>query len=148
MAYYKRISIEEASKEFQKLKNQIKDLMNKLGDECDNIEFIEGDLDQEFMKGQYRFLLYKLEEVYRRLKYLSYPVTEQGFIKHNHQKRYALPSGTYLTSGSVCEILVNDEEYGEQYWVYTTIEHNGEDYYATALGRDVSINGMMVRVRG
>jgi hypothetical protein len=142
---YKEISISEVKGEFEKLNNQIKQLMQKLGYDGENIVYDRNDIDEEFFRSQYIILLHKLEEVQRRIQYLSKPIVEQGFIQHNSSGRYELPSGRYFTSGSVCEIL--QESDGEQYWLYTTIEHNGEDYYATALGRNVSINGKLVRVR-
>lgn len=151
MTYFSKsnqpINLQEAKQLFDKMQNQIFDLLYKLGDECDNIRIEKENLDQEFIKSQYRILVEKLDDVYRTLTYLSKPVTEQGFIKHNSEGRYALPSGDYFTSGSTCEILYNDERCHEQYWIYTSIEHNGEDYYATALGKKISIDGMMVRVR-
>ncbi|TKC15706.1 DUF5348 domain-containing protein [Robertmurraya kyonggiensis] len=143
----KDISLEDAKYHFLKVKSEIKDLLYELGDDCENLRVNRENLDQEFMKDQYRILTESLEDIYYRLEYLTKPVVEQGYIKHNDAKRYALPSGTYFTSGSTCEILYNDTKYDEQYWLYTSIEHNGSDYYAKALGPDVSINGMMVRVR-
>jgi len=151
MSYFrysnKEITLQEANQAFQKVRDQIEDLMYKLGDESNNLRSKPEDLDYEFMREQYRSLANKLEDIHRKIEYLSKSVVAQGYIRHNESKRYELPDGTYFTSGSSCEILFNDTEYGEQYWVKTTIEHNGEDYYATALGRDVNINGMMVRVR-
>lgn len=145
----KEITLEEATKAFQKVNDQIQDLLYRLGDECDNLRSKPEDLDYEFIRQEYRSLSDKLDDIYRRIEYLSKPIVVQGYIRHNESKRYELPDGTYFTSGSSCEILVDDMEFGEpiQYWVKTTIEHNGEDYYATALGRDVNINGLMVRVR-
>lgn len=151
MGYLKKstqdITLDEAANEFHKVKRSIENLLYKLGDEGDNLRTERDDLDQEYLRSEYVSLLEKLDDVYRRLNYLSKPVTEQGYIKHNELKRYELPSGAYLTSGSTCEILYNDSKYNEQYWIYTSIEHNGDDYYATALGKDISIKGMMIRIR-
>jgi len=152
MSYFnkssKPISLQDAHNEFSKMKSAIRNALYVLGDDCDNLRTDREDLDQEFFRTQYRSLVDKADDIYRRLEYLSKPIKEQGYIKHNSGKRYELPSGTYFTSGDTCEILYNDPRYDEQYWVYTSIEHNGEDYYATSLGKDVSIKGMMVRVRG
>lgn len=141
------ISLEETKKEFGKIQRALERLLYIMGDDGENIEYEKEDLDQEFLRTQFCSLTDQLDDIYRRLNYLSKEVIEQGYIRHNESKRYELPSGTYFTSGSTCEILFNNEKYGEQYWVYTSIEHNGNDYYAKALGKDVSINGMMVRVR-
>lgn len=143
----KSISVDEALTEFNKLNYEIKRVLNKLGDDCDNVHYEPDNLDEDFLRNQMRLYADKLDDVKRGITYLSKPVVDQGYIKHNSAGRYELPSGEYFTSGSVCEILYNDERYNEQYWVYTSIEHNGNDYYATALGRDTSINGMMVRIR-
>lgn len=139
------ISLDKATDEFQKIRSSIKNLLYKLGYECENIRYNHDDLDQDFLASQYYYLADKLDDVERRLSYLSKPIIDQGYIRHNQDGRYELPSGEYFTSGSVCEILQTRND--EQYWVYTSIEHNGDDYYATALGKDVSINGMMVRIR-
>lgn len=141
------LSLAEASKEFSKLKSNIRDLLYKMGDDCDNLRVNREDLDQEFMRDQYRILTESLDDIYYRLEYLTKSVVEQGYIKHNDAKRYTLPSGMYFTTGSTLEILYKDTKYDEQYWLYTSIEHKGSDYYAKALGPDVSINGMLVRIR-
>lgn len=144
----KEISLEECSKLLKIVEQSISDVIYRFGDEGDNVRYEQGNLDEEYLRNEYISLMEQLEKIYHRINYLSLPVSEQGFITHNKARRYELPSGTYFTSGSTCEILYDDKDFGEQYWVYTTIEHNGEDYYAKALGKDVSINGMMVRVRG
>ena len=141
------LTLDEATNEYEKVHKSIKDLLYNLGDDCDNIRYDRDDLDEDFLQGQYYYLADQLKKIERRLSYLLKPVTEQGYIRHNAGKRYELPSGTYFTTGSDCEMLVNDTRNDEQYWIHTDIGHNGEDYYATKLGKDVSINGMMVRVR-
>lgn len=100
--------------------------------------------DEAFIRSQYYDIADKLSDIEHHLSYLNKPVSEEGVLHHNNDGRYELPSGEYFTSGSGCEILVEDEE---SYWVYTSIEHNEEDYYAKALGRDVSIGGMVARIR-
>lgn len=140
------MSLKETQAQFKKLNNSIEDILYRLGNSAENIKYDLDDLDESFMVNQFNRLESKLYDIKRRIDYLSKPVEEQGFLKHNKGGRYELPSGTYFTTGDVCEILVSDED-DEQYWVLTLIEHNGEDYYAKALGRDVSINGRMVRCR-
>ncbi|MED5052582.1 DUF5348 domain-containing protein [Anoxybacillus rupiensis] len=144
--YEQSMSLEEVKEEFETLNRRIKDVLKKLGTEGENIDCDRDDLDEMFLRSEYIKIADKLDEVRRSIDYLSKPVIEQGHIRHNSQGRYELPSGRYLTSGSSCEIL---HQYSDrEYWLYTQIEHNGEDYYATALGRNVSIDGKMVRVRG
>ncbi|MEN0661423.1 MAG: DUF5348 domain-containing protein [Caldibacillus thermoamylovorans] len=141
-----KLTINEATEEMQKLNNEIKRLLKSFGGyEGEQLAYNPDNLDDDFIRSQYLSILYKLNDIQRRIEYLSMPVTEQGIIKHNSLGRYELPSGFYFTSGSVCEILKEDHD--DKYWVYTSIEHNGEDYYATALGKNVSIDGKTVRIR-
>src|SRR5690606_17183791 len=107
--------------------------------------FDQDNLDEQFMKNQFHSLADKLEDIKWKFDYLMKPVVEQGFLKLNEDGRYELPSGHYFTSGSTCELLVTDS-YNEQYWIYTSIEHSG-DYYATVLGKEKSLNGLMARIR-
>ncbi|RKJ32366.1 hypothetical protein D7X33_39645, partial [Butyricicoccus sp. 1XD8-22] len=100
--------------------------------------------DETFLRSQYYFLADKLDDIKRRLDYLSKPIIDQGYLRKNNRGRFELPSGREFTSGSTCEILYTDED--EQYWIVTTIQHR-YDYYAAALGVEKSIDGMMVRVR-
>jgi len=141
-----QINVQGVKKDYDQLHQQIQRILNKTGRDFDNVMYNDGDLDEVFMRTQYYNIAYKLNEIERLLSYLSRPIIEQGILRQNSSKRYELPSGRYFTSGSVCEIL--EEKNEECYWVYTSIEHNGSDYYATALGRDVSINGMTARIRG
>lgn len=139
------VHVNEAFKKLVKLNNDISSFLNSVGDYCDNVEYDSNNLDEKFLRDQLYTISDKLDDVQRKIDYLSRPVREQGFLSHNSDRRYELPNGYYFTSGSSCEILYLNEE--EQEWVFTSIEHNGDDYYATALGRDKSINGLMARVR-
>lgn len=141
------ISLNDTKSMYNNLNGEIKQLINILGYECENIQFDRNNLDEMFYKDQYHRLAEKLEEIENRLSYLQKPVLEEGYIRQNESGRYELPSGTYLTSGNVCEILVNDIKLNEKHWQYTTIEHNGKDYYAVSLGKDININGMLIRIR-
>lgn len=139
------VSVNEAFQKLVKLNNDISSFLNSVGDYCDNVEYDLNNLDEKFLRNQLYIISDTLDDVQRKVDYLSKPVREQGFLSHNSDKRYELPSGDYFTSGSSCEILYSDGE--EQEWICTSIEHNGDDYYATALGKDKSINGLMARVR-
>lgn len=140
----KRIEIKEAMDLMEKVKSNIEDVIYSFGYGGDNI--IAGDtLDEEFERTELLRMLDKLEDVYYIMKNLRKPVIEQGFIKHNAAKRYELPSGDYFTSGSPIEVL--RERNGEQWWVASTVEYNGDDYYIVALGKDTNIDGMMCRIR-
>lgn len=138
------ISLVDTQKEFEKLKRQLHDLLYRLGDDGGNIASSR-DLDERFLIGQYRGLAENLDDIHRKLEYLSKDVISEGPIFHNSAGRYEMLNGDYFTSGSRIELLVEDDDEDEDertYWVLTTIEHNGDDYYAVALGREASINGM------
>ncbi len=143
------ISLEDTQKEFGKLKKQLHDLLYRLGDDGENIA-PSRDLDERFLIQQYRGLTEKLDGIHRKLEYLSKDVISEGPIFHNSAGRYEMLNGEYFTSGSTIELLVKDEDEDEDeraYWILTTIEHNGDDYYAVTLGRETSINGMTARLR-
>lgn len=151
MSYFSKsstaISLEDTQKEFGKLKRQLHDLLYRLGDDGENIASSR-DLDERFLIGQYRGLTEKLDDIHRKLEYLSKDIISEGPIFHNSAGRYEMLNGDYFTSGSTIELLVKDEDEDERaYWIQTTIEHNGDDYYAVALGRETSINGMTARLR-
>jgi len=99
---------------------------------------------------QYCKLADQLDDIHRRLEYLDKKIVAEGPIFHNSSGRYEMLNGEYFTSGSKIEILVKpiyEDEGRKPYWVLTSIEHNGDDYYAVALGRETPINGMTVRLR-
>ena len=151
MSYFSKsstaISLVDTQKEFEKLKRQLHDLLYRLGDDGGNIASSR-DLDERFLIGQYRGLAENLDDIHRKLEYLSKDVISEGPIFHNSAGRYEMLNGDYFTSGSSIELLVKDEDEDERkYWIQTTIEHNGDDYYAVALGRETSINGMTARLR-
>lgn len=143
------ISLEDTQKEFGKLKRQLHDLLYRLGDDGENITSSRN-VDERFLIRQYRMLTEKLDDIHRKLEYLSKEVISEGPIFHNSAGRYEMLNGDYFSSGSRIELLVKDDDENEDertYWVLTTIEHNGDDYYAVALGRETSINGMTARLR-
>lgn len=153
MSYFqkssKEISLTDTKKEFHQLKGHIRELLYRLGDEGENIASSLNP-DERFLARQYSSLTDKLDDIQRRLEYLDKEIVTEGPIFHNSAGRYELLNGDYFTSGSTIEILVKpiyEDEEDSSYWVLTTIEHNGDDYYAVALGRETSINGMTVRLR-
>lgn len=151
MSYFSKsstaISLEDTQKEFGKLKRQLHDLLYRLGDDGENIASSR-DLDERFLIGQYRGLAEKLDDIHRKLEYLSKDVISEGPIFHNSAGRYEMLNGDYFTSGSTIELLVKDEDEDDRvHWIQTTIEHNGDDYYAVALGWETPINGMTARLR-
>lgn len=142
------LSLVDVKDDLYKLHTKIQDLLYKVGHDFDNVQYDEKDLDEDFFYRELYQVADKLYGVEKVLTYLSKPVSEQGIIRQNRDGRYELPSGTFLTSGSMCEILTPEPfDKEKHYWILTQIQHTGYGYYSTKLGRDTSINGMMVRVR-
>ncbi|MCP6324399.1 hypothetical protein NL453_28650, partial [Klebsiella pneumoniae] len=79
------------------------------GDDGENIAYSR-DLDERFLIGQYRGLAEKLDDIHRKLEYLSKDVISEGPIFHNSAGRYEMLNGDYFTSGSNIELLVKDED--------------------------------------
>ncbi|MGP4074165.1 DUF5348 domain-containing protein [Piscibacillus sp. B03] len=141
------ISIEEAKTTFKQLQWYIQNLIRQVGDELEHIDYDPNNIDETFMVDEFERIITDLEVAENKIDYIQRPIIDKGLITKNELGRYELPSGNYLTSGSICEILAYDDYFDCQMWLKTRIEHNGEDYYATALGSDKLINGMMVRIR-
>lgn len=140
------IKVNDVIAKLQRVDSEIESILKTVGGEyCDEVEYDYENPEERFLYNELYFIVDNLEKVREKISYLSKPIVAQGFLAHNDLKRYELPNGKYLASGSVCELLVTEMD--GQRWVYTLIEHNGDDYYSTALGKDVSINGMMARVR-
>lgn len=140
------VKVNEVINNLQKFDREIESILKTVGGSyCDYIEYDHEDLEERFLRDEVCKIVENLENAKDKISYLNKSVVTQGFLSLNDQKRYEFPNGEYLASGSVCELLVT-EKY-DQYWVYTSIEHNGDDYYSTVLGKDVSINGMMARIR-
>lgn len=104
------------------------------------------DSEQLFLTEELREIMEKLSDVHFRLKYLSRPVRETGRLHKNRSGRYETASGHYYTSGQGIEALITDGYPEVAYWVWTRVEHNGNDYYLVG-HKDVSMDGLTVRVR-
>ena len=68
-------------------------------------------------------------------------------LHRNESRRYETDGGHYYTCGSPIEALVEDGYRDVPYWVRTTLEHNGKDYFLVGYG-SVEMDGLTVRVRG
>lgn len=139
------ISLKEAQKEINNLRSKINVATNLLGDDVDNIRINYDDPNEIFFRDQYRLVYNKLKDILYFLEYLSKPVLVEDKLAQNIDGRYAFSNGVYLTSGSTCEILYDND--GEKNWILTTIEYQ-DGYYATALGIDFNLDGKIARMRG
>ena len=86
----------------------------------------------------------KILDAYNLLKNLDKPVRVEGFLEKQFNGRY-VAGGVELTSGSYVEFFDDDEDGG--CYVPSYIEHNGEDYYLTVLGKEKPIEGLQVRIK-
>jgi len=100
---------------------------------------------------KYNFLLlYQtvdlLENAFELLEIMSKPVRFKGCLQKNSIGKYEV-DGYELTSGARLEVWMrfNEEEHG--YFVPSQIEQDGENYYIAALGRDIKIDDVLVRVK-
>lgn len=142
-----KIELKEAFKILNDLGYRIEMKVRLFDYEAENVQYNHQDANDCFLHDQLKGIIEKLNDVQHDIAYLQRPICAQGIITHNDDGRYELPTGDYFTSGSTCEILTYDDLQERNEWVFTSIEHNGNDYYATALGKDISIDGMMLRVR-
>ena len=88
----------------------------------------------------------KLSDVADRIAYLSRPVMETSRLHKNRSGRYETKGGHYYTSGSGIEALIKDDYQEVPYWVWTSVEHDGKDYYLVG-HKNVRLDGLTVRVR-
>ncbi|KUP22383.1 DUF5348 domain-containing protein [Paenibacillus sp. DMB5] len=127
-----------------KLEPELKRLA-KLIEDAEN-EGVYGDTPQEhYLRSMNNKIGSKLDDARRLLRQVNAPVIEEGTLRKNASGRYELPSGDYFTSGSSIEFLHSYSD-GDQIWVYSSVEHNGEDYYITNIP-DTPMAGLRVRVK-
>jgi len=91
-------------------------------------------------------IIEKLDDITYVLDYLEKPVLKSGVLQKKANGRYEL-EGYEFTSGSDIETLIVDPE-GEEasYWEHTSVEHDGDDYYAVY--RHTCLDGLEARIRG
>lgn len=115
-------------------------------DDLSGLEIDYEDSEQLLLLDELRGIMEKLADVDYIIRYLSQPVMETGRLRKNASGRYETERGHYYCCGSPVEALVQDDRYEAPYWVKTSIEHDGRDYYLVG-HRHVSLDGLMVRIR-
>lgn len=115
-------------------------------DDLSELKINYGDAEQLFLLDELRSIMDKLADVGDKLSYLSWPVVETGRLRKNEVGKYETAHGHYYSCGSRIEALVSDDYHESPYWARTRVEHDGTDYYLVG-HRDVSLNGLTVRVR-
>ncbi|MCF6094321.1 DUF5348 domain-containing protein [Microaerobacter geothermalis] len=138
--------------EIQELKSHIKKLESVFTAALEELEIIE-DVDYNILSADERFEFNQIKKIKDRLwtlhhilEYVNMSVTAEGILFKNEAGRYALDEYTYFTCGSDIEVLIKDAD-GENYWVKTRVEHDGEDYYLVNFPQ-LSMLGLYVRKRG
>lgn len=135
----------------QKLNTEIKRLLKESTyleyDDLSKLDIDYKDAEQLLLQEQLWKVLQELEEVSGRLDYLALPIKEVSRLHKNSDGRYETKGGHYYTSGCRVEALVSDSFRTVPYWVRTSIEHDGNDYYLVGY-REVELEGLKVRLRG
>ena len=104
------------------------------------------DAEQLFMKEGLQIIMDKLAEAQNQIKYLSCLVKEISRLHRNKFGRYETEQGHYYCCGSRIEALVPDSDMGVLRWVWTSVEHDHEDYFLVGYD-DVPLDNLTVRVR-
>ena len=128
---------------FQNLETTI----SKLKEDGYLVEELEHDRNKPedvYKKDMALALLAELEDIQSLLKWMNLPVAADGKLQKNGLDRYEISdTGIELTSGDRVDVYDSEREE----WVHSAIEHNTSDYYIKALGRDIRIDGVHVRIK-
>lgn len=148
------------STEFEKLKKQIKAIMNISGYQEDedlskisDYDKIESADDWQKIE-EYKNMLYKLDEVQRTLMYYDRPVIEVSQLHQNESGRYETDKGHYYTSGCAIEFLRTEERFNSdtdvwetiEIWTSSRIESRNGEYYIVGYP-DTQLSELTVRRR-
>lgn len=135
----------------QKLNTDIKKLLKESTyleyDDLCMLDINHKDAEQILLQEQLCKVMQELEDVSARLDYLALPIKEVSRLHKNSDGRYETKSGHCYTSGCRVEALISDGFQEVPYWVRTSIEHDGKDYYLVGY-RQTELEGLKVRLRG
>ena len=115
-------------------------------DDLSGLEINYEDSEQLFLLDELRGIMEKLADVEDCIRYIGQPVLKTERLRKNASGRYETGSGHYYCCGSPIEALVTDDHYDVPYWVRTSVEHDGTDYYLVG-HRDVCMEGLTVHIR-
>ncbi len=104
------------------------------------------DSDQLFLLKELRSIMRKLADTGCSIEYIFRPVREVGSLHQNEGGEYVTGQGYPYRSGSLIEVLLQDDSQEVPCWVLTKVEHDGENYYLVGY-EDISMEGLNVRVR-
>lgn len=140
-------SVEEIGKQLKKLHSSIKNLLDIVQYDSDNIRIEDNeDAEELFLRDEYRQVMSQLEDVHSRLEYLSKEVVKQGRLYRNENGRFELSESLELSSGSLIEFSHSDHWSEANKWIATKIEHKNGDYYLYDF-KDIELDGLHVRIR-
>jgi hypothetical protein len=142
------MDLEKAYAIFSKIQGDIGCFKDNYGNFEDEFYYDRENPEQRFKSDNARYVIDLLTDAYYRLEWVNKPVIAEGRLVKNDEERYEIEDTSIVfTSGRPLDVWRYDE-FDEKYeWVLTRVEHNGEDYYIKALGREAPIEGLKVRVR-
>lgn len=104
------------------------------------------DSDQLFLLKELRSIMRKLADTGCSIEYIFRPVREVGSLHQNEGGEYVAGQGYPYRSGSLIEVLLQDDSHEVPCWTLTKVEHDGEDYYLVGY-EEIPMEGLNVRVR-
>jgi hypothetical protein len=139
------------SNEFKQLLDLAKELAPKLARFSEVYEEVERvTLPSEELTMEERYQLNVLLRVGEKLDDASYslnnmlkPVQVSGTLEKNYETGRYEVDGISLSSGYPVEYLSELDKC----YIPSRLEHNGDDYYIVALGREEDIDGVRVRIK-
>lgn len=134
----------------QVLNREIKKLLKESTyleyDDLSKLDIDYKDAEQLLLQEQLWKVMQELDDVSNRLDYLALPIKEVSRLHKNSDGRYETKSGHCFTSGCRVEALISDGFRMVPYWVRTSIEHDGKDYFLVGYHK-VELEGLKVRLR-
>lgn len=112
--------------------------------------------EELFLSDELYNILNKLSDVSNAIEYLKKPVHAEGILHKNENGRYEfndieLSCGygfEYLASDDRhMRYNEHDDYVTTPYWSYGRIEHDGSDYYIVGADKDTVLEGLRVRIR-
>lgn len=104
------------------------------------------DSDQLFQLRELKSIMRKMADIAGSIEYLFRPVLETGTLHKDESGDYRTEKGYCYRSGSLIEVLLQDDSHEVPCWIQTKVEHDGEDYYLVGYD-DIPMEGLNVRVR-
>lgn len=137
------------SQDFHRFLRSVSSLEGEVSRFIRQFEQLESTTSRSSLKGEERYQYSVLYQVYDKLSEISFllgkmsqEVKVEGLLEKLENGRYAV-QGIELSSGTYLEYFDGEEEC----FYPSRLEHNGQDYYIVALGKNRSIEGVLVRLK-